>query len=71
MLLITVPAQVVCLAPLHCLADHPFLQTPYQVREAAMALLLRDPSERVATQLGLLIANVARFDFPGRCVLTL
>jgi hypothetical protein len=25
-----------------------------------------DPSERVATQLSLLITNIARFDFPGR-----
>jgi len=36
------------------------------VNDAAFNLLLSDSSERVATQLSLLITNIARFDFPGR-----
>jgi hypothetical protein len=31
---------------------------------AALQALLTDPSARVATQLGLLLANVAGFDYP-------
>jgi hypothetical protein len=34
------------------------------VRGTAMAVLLQDTSERVALQTGLLITNIARFDFP-------
>jgi hypothetical protein len=33
-------------------------------RSAALSLLLQDPSDRVALQLGLLITNIARFDVP-------
>ena len=33
-------------------------------RLAALQALLTDPSARVATQLGLLLANVAGFDYP-------
>ncbi|KAG1678184.1 hypothetical protein FOA52_016121 [Chlamydomonas sp. UWO 241] len=36
------------------------------VREATLSLLLTDSSDRVATQLTLLITNISRFDFPGR-----
>lgn len=35
-----------------------------QVRANVLGLLLNEPSRRVAIQLALLIANVARFDFP-------
>ncbi|KAL4518028.1 hypothetical protein Ndes2526A_g01512 [Nannochloris sp. 'desiccata'] len=34
------------------------------IRSTALSLLLRDPSDRVALQLGLLITNIARFDVP-------
>lgn len=36
------------------------------VRSAAANLLFTEPQRRVATQTALLIANIARFDFPGR-----
>ncbi|KAL0029584.1 hypothetical protein WJX79_006026 [Trebouxia sp. C0005] len=36
------------------------------VRSAAASLLLNEPQRRVATQTGLLIANIARFDFPAK-----
>lgn len=36
------------------------------VRSAAASLLFEEPERRVATQTGLLIANIARFDFPAR-----
>ena len=36
------------------------------VRSAAASLLFEEPQKRVATQTSLLIANIARFDFPGR-----
>ncbi|KAL6757058.1 armadillo-type protein, partial [Haematococcus lacustris] len=36
------------------------------VRQAAASCMMNDPSERVAVQLSLLIANIAQFDFPGR-----
>uniref|UniRef100_A0A7S3VSI4 Importin N-terminal domain-containing protein n=1 Tax=Dunaliella tertiolecta TaxID=3047 RepID=A0A7S3VSI4_DUNTE len=36
------------------------------VLEGALTLLLTDPSEKIATQLSLLVTNIARFDFPGR-----
>ena len=36
------------------------------VRSAAAGLLLKEPQRRVATQTGLLIANIARFDFPAK-----
>ena len=36
------------------------------VRSVAASLLLQEPQERVATQTGLLIANIARFDFPAK-----
>ena len=36
------------------------------VRSAAAHLLLHEPQRRVATQTGLLIANIARFDFPAK-----
>ena len=36
------------------------------VRQAAASLLLEEPQKRLATQTALLIANIARFDFPGR-----
>ena len=35
-----------------------------EVRDAALASLFSDPSERVGMQMALLIANIARFDFP-------
>ncbi|BDA43024.1 Importin-11 [Coccomyxa sp. Obi] len=35
------------------------------VRATALRLLFSEGSDRVATQLGLLITNIARFDFPG------
>eukprot|EP00983_Pelagomonas_calceolata_P096104 1158089-Pelagomonas_calceolata.AAC.3 len=31
-----------------------------------LLLLRADPSEKIATQLSLLVTNIARFDFPGR-----
>ena len=34
------------------------------VRSTAMGVLLQDPSDRVSMQAGLLITNIARFDFP-------
>lgn len=36
------------------------------MRSAAANLLLNEPQRRVATQTGLLIANIARFDFPAK-----
>ena len=36
------------------------------VRSTAAHLLLNEPQRRVATQTGLLIANIARFDFPAK-----
>lgn len=36
------------------------------VRSTAANLLLYEPQRRVATQTGLLIANIARFDFPAK-----
>lgn len=36
------------------------------VRSVAATLLLKEPQRRVATQTGLLIANIARFDFPAK-----
>ncbi len=36
------------------------------MRSAAASLLLNEPQRRVATQTGLLIANIARFDFPAK-----
>ncbi|KAL3137525.1 hypothetical protein ABBQ38_004810 [Trebouxia sp. C0009 RCD-2024] len=36
------------------------------VRSAAASLLFEEPERRVATQTGLLIANIARFDFPAK-----
>ncbi|KAK9788462.1 hypothetical protein WJX73_006537 [Symbiochloris irregularis] len=36
-----------------------------QVKEAALRLLFREPSDVIALQLGLLITNIARFDFPS------
>lgn len=36
------------------------------MRSAAASLLFEEPQKRVATQTSLLIANIARFDFPGR-----
>lgn len=36
------------------------------VRSVAATLLLKEPQRRVATQTGLLIANIARFDFPTK-----
>ena len=38
----------------------------HHVRSAAASLLLCEPQRRVATQTGLLIANIARFDFPAK-----
>lgn len=35
-----------------------------QVRANVLGLLLSEPSRRVAVQIALLLANVARFDFP-------
>eukprot|EP00798_Chlamydomonas_sp_ICE-L_P011430 gene11430-17116_t len=37
-----------------------------QVKNVAYNLLINDTSDRVAVQLGVLITNIARFDFPGR-----
>ncbi|GAX82609.1 hypothetical protein CEUSTIGMA_g10035.t1 [Chlamydomonas eustigma] len=36
------------------------------VKEATVSLMLSEPLERLATQLALLLTNIARFDFPGR-----
>ncbi|KAF6256867.1 hypothetical protein COO60DRAFT_62529 [Scenedesmus sp. NREL 46B-D3] len=36
------------------------------VRNAALQLMLSDPSDRVALQLGLLASNICAFDFPSR-----
>ncbi|KAK9829330.1 hypothetical protein WJX72_005222 [[Myrmecia] bisecta] len=41
------------------------------VRDGALSLLLNDVSEKVALQLGLLVTNIARFDFPGHWPLLL
>jgi hypothetical protein len=38
------------------------------VRNAVLQLMLSDPSDRVALQLGLLASNICAFDFPSRCV---
>jgi hypothetical protein len=40
------------------------------VRNAVLQLMLSDPSDRVALQLGLLASNICAFDFPSRCVMT-
>ncbi|KAK9821560.1 hypothetical protein WJX81_001795 [Elliptochloris bilobata] len=36
------------------------------VRALSLELLFADPSPRIATQLSLLVTNMARFDFPGK-----